>query len=63
VTINLTTITIISITLTQWNPYLMFLQGPVDLNTQLRKILNGGNLTVSLLTWDHWNWMLKEGKP
>jgi hypothetical protein len=39
----------------------MFLWRPVNLNTEVRKILNGGNLTLMLLTWDHWDRMLNEG--
>jgi hypothetical protein len=30
----------------------MLLSGAVDLNTKLRKILNAGNLTSRLLSWD-----------
>jgi hypothetical protein len=36
----------------QWNPILRFLWGPVDLKTELRKIWNASNLTMSLLTLD-----------
>jgi hypothetical protein len=36
----------------QWNLHLRFLWEVVDLNTKLRKIVNGGNLTLRLLTWD-----------
>jgi hypothetical protein len=47
----------------QWNPDLGFIWGAVDLNNKLSKTLNGRNLTLRLLTWSHWNWMLNEGKP
>jgi hypothetical protein len=33
----------------------------VGLNTNLRKIVNGGNLILALLTWGHCNWRLNEG--
>lgn len=33
------------------------------LNTKLRKILNGEDLTLRFLTWDYTNWMLNEGNP
>jgi hypothetical protein len=44
----------------QWNPYLRSHLGVVDLNTKLRKILNGSNLTLSL-TLNYVNWTLKGG--
>jgi hypothetical protein len=37
--------------------------GALDLNTNLREIFNGRNLTLGLFTWDHWKLMLNEGKP
>jgi hypothetical protein len=38
----------------QGNPYFrLFCGGAVDLNTDLRKILNEGNLTPKILNWDH----------
>jgi hypothetical protein len=40
----------------QRNIHLGFLWGPVASNTKLRKILTEDNLTLSLLTWNHWNW-------
>jgi hypothetical protein len=46
-----------------WNTCLRFLMGVVDWNTKQRKILNGGNLILILLTWDYWNWTTGEGKP
>jgi hypothetical protein len=47
---------------TQWNPHFRFLWGSVNSNTQLRKILNGRNLTLRVLTWDQWNSMLNVTK-
>jgi hypothetical protein len=35
------------------HPNLRFLCVAGDLNTKVRKILYGGNLTLRLLTWDH----------
>jgi hypothetical protein len=34
---------------------LRFLREPKDLNTKLRNILDGGNLMLSSLTWEHGN--------
>jgi hypothetical protein len=42
----------------QWNPHLKISLGC----SGLKKILNSGNLTLSLFTWNHLNWMLKEVK-
>jgi hypothetical protein len=40
----------------QSRPYLRpFFGGPVNLITKLQKILNEGNLTLSLLFWNYWN--------
>jgi hypothetical protein len=35
----------------------------VDLNTKLKKALNGENLILRVLTWEYWNWMLNGRKP
>jgi hypothetical protein len=35
--------------------------GAIDLNTKLRKTLNGGNLTQRVLTGEHWYYMLNKG--
>jgi hypothetical protein len=43
--------------------HLRFWWGAVDLNPKLKKILNGGNLTLQLLPWDHYNKTLNEGNP
>jgi hypothetical protein len=32
-------------------------------NTKLGEILNGSNLTLTLFTWDQWNWALNGGNP
>jgi hypothetical protein len=37
------------------NPHLEFLLVPEDMNTEMRKILNGGDLTMILSTLDHCN--------
>jgi len=34
----------------------------MDLNTTQRKILKAGNLSLTVLCWNHWNVMLSEGK-
>jgi hypothetical protein len=44
-------------------PHIRFHLEVADLNTKLRKILNGGNLILALLTLDYWNWLLNEGEP
>jgi hypothetical protein len=36
--------------------------GAVDFIIKLRKVVNGGKLVLRLLTWDHWNQMLKRGR-
>jgi hypothetical protein len=33
------------------------------LNTTQRKFLNAGNLSLTVVCWNHWNLMLSEGKP
>jgi hypothetical protein len=43
----------------QWNPHFVSLE-VVDLKTKLRKNLNGGNLLLRLLAWNHWKWILNE---
>ena len=35
----------------------------MDLNTTQRKILHAGNLSLTVVCWNHWNLMLSEGKP
>lgn len=39
------------------------ISGSADLNTEMRKILNGENITLRLLIWEHWNGMLNDGNP
>lgn len=36
-------------------PLKEFLLLPEDMNTEIRKILNGADLTITLSTWDHCN--------
>jgi hypothetical protein len=51
--------TTIANSILQWNftsimkPSLKFYWGEVNLNTKQRKILNTGNLTLRLSSWDH----------
>lgn len=40
-------------------PFWIIFGGAVDLNTDNNL---KGILTVRLLTWNHWNWTLNEGK-
>jgi hypothetical protein len=46
----------------QWNPCLKLFWQAMDLNIKLSKFLNGGTLTLRLLTWDQWSWTLNDGK-
>lgn len=45
----------------QRHPHLMFLWWAVDLNTKLRKIVNGWSLILSLWTCDYWKWTFNRG--
>jgi hypothetical protein len=37
----------------QYNLYLRFFLGAMDLNTELRKVLTEDNVTLRILTYDH----------
>jgi hypothetical protein len=39
----------------KWNSHLRFILQAIELNTELRKILNVGNITLRLLTWKDLN--------
>lgn len=43
----------------QWNPHLRLILGTVHLSFKLKKISNGSNSTLKVLTWNHWNWILR----
>lgn len=47
----------------QQSPNCSLLWRMMDLNTIQRKILNAGNLSPTVMCWNHWNLMLRERKP
>lgn len=44
----------------QQSPNCSLLWRMMDLNTTQRKILNAGNLSLTIVCWNHWNLMLSE---